>query len=150
MHDIGKIGIPDHILQKSGDLTAEEWEVMRKHPEIGARIIGDDSAEILAMARSVALHHHERWNGDGYPRGLVGEAIPLEARIVMIADVFDALTTERPYKLAWTVEDAVRYMRAQAGILFDPKLLARFFEQLPELLAIKQRFPDSKPLRVGS
>ncbi len=146
MHDIGKIGIPDYILQKSSDLTPEEWEVMRRHPQIGADIIGNDSAEIQAMARSVALHHHERWNGEGYPRGLAGEAIPLEARIVMIADVFDALTTERPYKKAWPIEDAVKYMRAQSGVLFDPKLLALFFERLPAILAIKQRYPDSKPL----
>ena len=146
MHDIVKIGIPDHILQKSSDLTPEEWEVMRKHPQIGAEIIGDDDAQILAMARSVALHHHERWNGEGYPRGIAGEAIPLEARIVMIADVFDALTTERPYKQAWPVEGAVKYMRAQSGVLFDPRLLGLFFEQLPALLAIKQRYPDSKPL----
>ena len=148
LHDIGKIGIPDQILQKATDLSPEEWETMRRHPEIGAHIIGEDDSEILRMARSVALNHHERWNGEGYPRGLAGDAIPLEARIVTIADVFDALTTERPYKNAWPVDEAVKYMRAQAGVLFDPKLLQLFFQQLPLLMEIKGRFPDSKPLPV--
>jgi putative two-component system response regulator len=150
MHDIGKIGIPDSILQKSTDLSAEEWVVMRRHTAIGAEIIGDDDAEVLTMARSVALHHHERWNGEGYPQGLTGENIPLEARIVMIADVFDALTTERPYKKAWPVEDAVKYMKVQSGVLFDPKLLQLFFDRLPQVVEIKDRHPESRPLKASS
>jgi putative two-component system response regulator len=149
MHDIGKIGIPDSILQKSTDLSAEEWVVMRRHTIIGAEIIGDDDAEVLTMARSVALHHHERWNGEGYPQGLVGENIPLEARIVMIADVFDALTTERPYKKAWPVEDAVKYMKVQSGLLFDPTLLQLFLDRLPQVMEIKDRHPESRPLKAS-
>ena len=142
MHDVGKIGIPDAILQKPGKLTAEEWDVMRGHPAIGADIIGEHPSGVLHLARTVALYHHEKWDGSGYPHGLAGEAIPAEARIVALADVFDALTARRPYKEPWPVEDTVAHLRAQAGLHFDPVMVEVFIAQLPTLLDIKNRWPD--------
>lgn len=142
MHDVGKIGIPDAILQKPGKLTDEEWVVMRTHPQIGAEIIGKDHSSILQLAYSVALYHHEKWNGKGYPFGLAGEAIPLEARIVAIADVFDALTSIRPYKKAWTADDALALIESEAGQHFDPQLVAHFLPLKEELLAIRERWAD--------
>ena len=142
MHDVGKIGIPDAILCKPGKLTPEEWEVMRRHPEIGADIIGEHPSGVLRLARSVALYHHEKWDGSGYPHGLAGEAIPAEARIVALADVFDALTARRPYKAPWSIEDTVAHLRAQAGQHFDPTMVEIFIAQLPALLDIKNRWPD--------
>jgi putative two-component system response regulator len=126
MHDIGKIGIPDAILLKPGKLDADEWNIMRSHAEIGARIIGEDKSSLLQMAATIALSHHERWDGTGYPQGLQGEAIPLAARIVAIADVFDALTSKRPYKHAWTVDEAFALIASEAGKHFDPALAACF------------------------
>ncbi len=145
MHDIGKIGIPDGILQKPGKLTGEEWDVMRTHPHIGAEIIGEDNSLLLQMARSVALYHHEKWNGKGYPHGLAGEAIPLEARIVAIADVFDALTSVRPYKKAWDPDDALALIHDEAGQHFDPQLAALFIPLKPQLLEIRERWADIWP-----
>lgn len=142
MHDIGKIGIPDAILRKPGKLDAEEWAVMQQHAEIGARIIGEHPSGLLRMARSIAMHHHEKWDGSGYPKGLAAKAIPIEARIVAIADVFDALTTERPYKQAWSVEEAVALIQREAGRHFDPQLVALFIEQLPAILDIKARWAE--------
>ncbi len=142
MHDVGKIGIPDAILQKPAKLTPEEWSVMRRHPEMGAEIIGDSPAHVLRLARSVAQHHHEKWDGSGDPAGLAGQAIPLEARIVAIADVFDALTSERPYKKAWTAEDAMALIQEQAGAHFDPALVALFVGLQPQLHEIRQRWSD--------
>ncbi|MFC3533766.1 HD domain-containing phosphohydrolase [Vogesella facilis] len=142
MHDIGKIGVPDAVLQKKGKLDEAEWVLMRQHAAIGARIIGEDSSSLLQMARRVAEYHHEKWDGSGYPHGLAGEAIPLEARIVAIADVFDALTSVRPYKPAWPVEEAVAYIREQAGKHFDPALVALFCAQLPAMLEIKARWAE--------
>lgn len=143
MHDIGKIGIPDHILRKRGRLDDAEWQVMRTHPEIGGEIIGDDDSALLTMARVIALTHHEKWNGGGYPGGLAGEAIPRVSRIVAIADVFDALTSPRPYKKAWCIEDAVAMLEEGAGVHFDPQLVTLFLEHLPEVLAIKDRFAET-------
>lgn len=143
MHDIGKIGIPDHILRKRGRLDDDEWQVMRTHPEIGGEIIGTDDSELLAMARVIALTHHEKWNGSGYPGGLEGEAIPRVSRIVAIADVFDALTSPRPYKQAWSIDDAVALLREEAGVHFDPQLVPLFIEHLPEVLDIKERFAET-------
>lgn len=142
MHDVGKIGIADAVLLKPGKLDAEEWAHMRRHPEMGAEIIGEHDARVLQMARRVALYHHEKWDGSGYPEGLAGEAIPLEARIVALCDVFDALTSERPYKQAWPVERAVALLREEAGRHFDPALVEHFVAALPEIVAIRERWAD--------
>ncbi len=142
MHDIGKIGIPDHILLKPGKLDADEWELMKRHTEFGAEIIGDDPDPLLHISRTIALSHHEKWDGSGYPHGLAGEEIPLEGRIVAIADVFDALTSERPYKKAWSVEDAVKLIDDNHGSHFDPALVPLFHEVMPEILDIKERYAE--------
>ncbi len=142
MHDVGKIGIPDAVLRKPGPLDADEWATMRRHPEIGAEIIGEHPSGVLQLAREIALAHHEKWDGSGYPRGLAGEAIPLSARIVAIADVFDALTTRRPYKEPWPVQDALDHIAAQAGKHFDPALVALFAPLLPQLLEVRARWAE--------
>ena len=142
MHDVGKIGIPDAVLLKPGPLDDDEWVTMRRHPEIGADIIGEHPSGVLRMARTIALAHHEKWDGSGYPNGLAGEGIPVEARIVAIADVFDALTARRPYKEPWPVPEAVDYIQSQAGRHFDPALVEHFVSLVPELLAIRERWAD--------
>ena len=142
MHDVGKIGIPDAILQKPGKLDSQEWDVMRQHPEIGAQIIGDHDASLLRMARRIALSHHEKWDGSGYPGGLAGEAIPVEGRIVAIADVFDALTSVRPYKQAWPVDKAVDLIRSERGKHFDPQLVDCFLDSLDAIIEIKERWAE--------
>lgn len=142
MHDVGKIGIPDAILLKNGPLTDAEWVVMRQHPQFGADIIGDHTSLLLRMARLIALSHHERWDGKGYPLGLQGEAIPLEGRIVAVADVFDALTNARPYKPAWPVDAAVTQLRKEAGHHFDPRVVEHFINILPQVLAVKAQWPE--------
>jgi putative two-component system response regulator len=142
MHDIGKIGIPDHILTKPGKLTEEEWQIMKTHPVIGAEIIGEHSDPMLTMARRTALTHHEKWDGSGYPAGLIGEAIPIEGRLVALADVFDALTSTRPYKAAWPLDEAVAYIKSMAGRQFDPALVACFEESLPLLLSVRDRWSE--------
>lgn len=142
MHDIGKIGIADHILLKPGKLTAEEYQEMQKHPLIGAEIIGDCESVLLKMAKTVALYHHEKWDGSGYPHGLAGETIPVEARIVALCDVFDALTSTRPYKKAWTVPDTLDYIRQQKGLHFEPRLVDLLEQQLPQILEIKERWAE--------
>lgn len=142
MHDVGKIGIPDAVLLKPGPLDAAEWSVMRQHPSIGAEIIGEHDSGILQLARSIALTHHEKWDGSGYPLGLQGKAIPLAARIVAIADVFDALTSVRPYKKAWSLDDAFAHIAAQAGIHFDPELVPVFLGLRPQIETISQRWKD--------
>ncbi|MDF3867191.1 two-component system response regulator [Pseudomonas denitrificans (nom. rej.)] len=143
MHDVGKIGIPDAILQKPGRLDEREWQVMRQHPEIGARIIGEHDSNLLRLARSIALTHHERWDGTGYPKGLRGEEIPVEGRIVAIADVFDALTSVRPYKPAWSIDEAVELLRREKGNQFDPELVELFLGCLPDVLAVRERWADA-------
>jgi putative two-component system response regulator len=142
MHDIGKIGIPDRILQKRGPLDDAEWKLMREHTAIGASILGRHDNALLDTARMVALTHHERWDGAGYPLGLKGEAIPLAGRIVAIADVFDALTSERPYKGEWPVDQAVAYLREHAGAHFDPALTEKFIGVLPQVMEIKDAYSD--------
>ena len=142
MHDVGKIGIPDAVLRKPGKLDGEEWEVMKQHAQIGADIIGEHPSGLLRMAREIALNHHEKWDGSGYPRGIGGAEIPVEARIIAIADVFDALTSERPYKKAWSVEAAVQLLREQSGRHFDPELVELFLGQLPAILEIKERWAE--------
>lgn len=143
MHDVGKIGIRDEVLLKNGPLTPAEWAHMKRHPEIGAEIIGKHSDEMLQAAREIALCHHERWDGSGYPAGLAGEQIPLIARIAALADVFDALLTVRPYKAPWTLEDAVAHIEASAGTHFDPGLIEPFHRALPRMLQIREQFSDS-------
>ena len=142
MHDVGKIGIPDNILQKPGALDKDEWKVMQSHATIGGDIIGKHQGGMLAMAHDVALTHHEKWDGSGYPNGLAARDIPLVGRIVAIADVFDALTSARPYKAAWPVEQAVDYLKQQRGQHFDPELVDLFLEHLPEVLEVKQRWAE--------
>lgn len=143
MHDVGKIGIPDAILRKPGALDAHEWQIMKQHPQMGAEIIGESTSPLMHMAREIALTHHEKWNGSGYPRGLKEEDIPLAGRIVALADVFDALTTERPYKKAWTVNDALELIRKERGSHFDPNLVDHFFKIQPEILNIKEKFAET-------
>lgn len=143
MHDIGKIGIRDHILLKPGKLTDEEFAVMKQHPEIGAEIIGDHDADVLKMAKQISLAHHEKWNGKGYPHGLSGEGIPIVGRIVAIADVFDALTSDRPYKKAWTIEDAMLLIEKEAGQHFDPNLVRLFLGMEKELRQIAAEYSDA-------
>jgi putative two-component system response regulator len=142
MHDVGKIGIPDAILQKPGKLDGDEWSVMRSHAAIGAEIIGEHESGLLKVASTMALQHHEKWDGSGYPNGLAGTQIDLSARIVAIADVFDALTSVRPYKKAWPVEEAIQALRKDAGTHFDPELVPLFVENLSEVLDIKARWSD--------
>ncbi|MBF0453406.1 MAG: two-component system response regulator [Magnetococcales bacterium] len=142
MHDIGKIGTPDSILLKPGKLSNEEWEIMRQHPGIGAGIIGRHESPLLSMARVVALTHHEKWNGGGYPRGLEGDKIPIEGRIVAIADVFDALTTARPYKPEWPVEKALEMIKSEAGTHFDPTLVTVFLTCIDEMLEVRQKWSE--------
>ncbi len=142
MHDIGKIGIPDNILLKPGKLDASEWALMKQHPLMGADIIGLHDDELLRTARQIALTHHERWDGSGYPGGLKGEAIPLMGRIVAVADVFDALISVRPYKPAFSIDDAVKYMTSEIGRHFDPVLIPAFTKVLPHILKIKDTFAD--------
>lgn len=142
MHDVGKIGIPDAILQKPGKLDAEEWRVMQTHCEIGARILGDDSSALMRTARTIALYHHEKWDGSGYPEGLAGEAIPLAARIIALADVFDALTSERPYKKAWSFSAAIDFIKSQSGLHFDPNLVAKLDQVAPRFLAIFHQYRE--------
>ncbi len=140
MHDVGKIGIPDAVLRKPGKLNEEEWAVMRQHPAIGAGIIGKHNSPLLQTAFDVAISHHEKWDGSGYPKGLSGENIPIAGRIVALADVFDALTSERPYKKAWTLTEAMNFIREQSGKHFDPNLAEAFLEIIPNIIEIKDRY----------
>jgi len=144
MHDVGKIGIPDHILLKPGKLDEKEWALMRQHPFIGYQILGKQDSPLLKLAANIAYTHHEKWNGSGYPRGLKGKNIPLEGRIVAIADVFDALTTERPYKSAWSIEKAVSLIDNEAGAHFDPELVPIFIKHLDSILQIREQWLDKK------
>ena len=140
MHDIGKIGISDLILLKPGRLDPEERKLIETHTTIGGKIIGEHKSELLTLARNVALFHHEKWDGTGYPHGLKGEDIPIEARIAAICDVFDALTSPRPYKEAWPLEKAVAMIREEAGKHFDPKLVEVFLEISPDIAALREKF----------
>ena len=144
MHDVGKIGIPERILTKEGPLNAEEWAIMARHPAIGAGIIGRHNHPLLETARIVALTHHEHYDGKGYPRQLKGEDIPLCGRIVAIADVFDALSSARPYKAAWPLEQTLEYLKSQRGLYFDPRLVDLFIERLPEVLRVQALYTEDK------
>jgi CHASE2 domain-containing sensor protein len=138
LHDIGKIGIPDRVLLKPGKLDAEERALMQTHAELGASMLADSRTELLHLAEIVARTHHERWDGSGYPAGLAGEEIPLPGRICAIADVFDALTSPRPYKDAWPVADALAEIRRQSGAQFDPRVVEAFLALFPEAVALER------------
>lgn len=143
MHDIGKIGIPDSILLKQGKLDEEEWKVMKRHPLIGAEIIGEHSDDLLRTAREISLTHHEKWDGSGYPYGLQKEEISEEGRIIAIADVFDALTTIRPYKKSWSNKDAIQLLIDESGKHFDPNFVPIFLEQMPSILEVKEKWKET-------
>lgn len=142
MHDLGKIAIPDNILLKPGRLDEGEFKQMKAHAQIGADILSNPQSQLVALARSIAITHHEKWDGSGYPKGLKEKEIPLEGRIAAIADVFDALTSERPYKEAWSVEDAVQLLQDESGKHFDPELVTLFVQELPKILEIKNKFAE--------
>ena len=142
MHDIGKIGIADHILLKPGKFEPEEWKEMQTHAQIGANILSGDDSDLMRMAHDIALTHHEKWDGNGYPNGLKGDEIPLVGRITAIADVFDALTSVRPYKKAWTVEDAVKLIKDESGKHFEPRLVDIMVEKLDQIVEIKHKYAE--------
>ncbi|HEY2934017.1 MAG TPA: HD domain-containing phosphohydrolase [Acidobacteriota bacterium] len=143
MHDIGKIAVPDSILLKPDALSSEEFEILKKHTETGARILGGSDIPLLAMAGEIALCHHERWDGGGYPRGLSGEAIPESARIVAIADVYDALLHKRIYKPAFSEDDALEVMREESGRQFDPLIFDHFLRVVPQFQRIRIQWSDA-------
>jgi putative two-component system response regulator len=136
MHDIGKIGVPDEILRKPGKLTGPEMDQMKKHPMIGSEILAGSDSELVRLGGLIALTHHERWDGSGYPNSLAHEEIPIEGRIVAIADVFDALTSERPYKAAFGIEESVSIMCEGRGSHFDPDLLDIFMGLTDEVAGL--------------
>jgi putative two-component system response regulator len=142
MHDIGKVGIADAILLKPGRLTDEELAVMRTHPLLGFKLLNGSASRVLQAGADIALGHHEKFDGSGYPGGLVGEAIPIFSRIVAVADVFDALTSQRPYKAAWSLSASIDFLKANSGSHFDPACVDAFLADWQGVLAIKSRFHD--------
>lgn len=142
MHDIGKIGIPDSIMLKPGKLTDEEFAEMKKHPEIGAEILGESDSDLIELAKVVSMTHHEKWDGTGYPNQLKGDEIPLAGRIVALADVFDALTSVRPYKDAWSVDKALDFITSQKYKHFDPLLVDLFISKIDDIIKIKEQWID--------
>lgn len=145
MHDVGKLGIPDGILLKPGRLDESEFDIMKRHAEIGHAILAGSASQLIALGAEIALTHHEKFDGNGYPNGLKGEQIPLPGRIVAVADVFDALTSERPYKMAWTVDRARAFLLEGRGSHFDPVCVDTFVAAWDEVMAIKGRFVDDFP-----
>jgi len=139
MHDIGKIGVPDNILLKPGKLTDEEFEIVKTHSSIGGKILANSKSETLMVAEQIALSHHEKWNGKGYPQGLAGDNIPLAVRIVGLADTFDALTSKRPYKDPFPVEVALDIIKKDRGQHFDPNVVDVFLENIDEIVKIKEK-----------
>ncbi|MEA1653096.1 HD domain-containing protein [Nitrospirillum sp. BR 11164] len=146
LHDVGKIGIPDAILLKPGPLAPAEWDVMRTHTTIGAGILMGSGLPVLDLAAEVALCHHERWNGQGYPRALKGPAIPLSGRIVALVDVFDALMSARPYKEPWPLSRTLAHITGEAGGHFDPNLVRLFMDQIQDFVAIRERDRDDQAM----
>ena len=142
MHDIGKVGTPDRILLKPGRLDPDELVIMREHARNGYEILRKSTSPLMQIAATIALAHHEKFDGSGYPGGLAGEDIPLEGRIVAIADVFDALTSARPYKVAWEIDRAVDLIKGERGKHFDPHLIDAFMNRFNDVLAIRERHRD--------
>lgn len=140
MHDVGKLGVPDRILLKPGKLDEEEWKIMRAHTTFGAQILADSTSDVIQMGERIALRHHERWDGKGYPEGMAGEEIPLEARICTVVDVFDALTVDRPYRKAVPVEEVIEMMKAERGSHFDPEVLDTFLDAREEIEAVRAEY----------
>jgi putative two-component system response regulator len=146
MHDTGKIGIPDAILKKPAKLNAAEWDIMKTHARIGHDILAKGDAPVFRLAAEIALYHHERWDGSGYPTGLAGEAIPEAARIVAVADVFDALSTKRPYKEAWPMDRVLATIAQSSGNHLDPRMVVRFLELRSRILDIKARWDEQEAI----
>lgn len=146
MHDVGKLGTPDYILLKPGRLTAEEFEIMKCHAAIGYEILKDSSSPMLQLAAQIAWSHHEKWDGSGYPRGLAGDAIPIAGRIVAVADVFDALTSERPYKNAWELGSAIDHIKDLRGQHFDPRCADALLSDMAAVLEIREHYRDDDNL----
>ncbi|MCU7834363.1 MAG: response regulator [gamma proteobacterium symbiont of Taylorina sp.] len=142
LHDLGKIGIPDNVLLKKGKLNDDEWIIMKTHTTIGFDLLKNHASEIVALAQSIALNHHEKWDGSGYPGGLKGDEIPIEARIASICDVFDALTSARPYKKPWPVEDVTVFIKENSGSHFDPQITDIFIQIIPELVILRKQYSD--------
>ncbi len=149
MHDVGKIGIPDGILLKKGRLTDKEFQVMTSHTTIGANILAESNAETLRVAHQIALCHHEKWNGKGYPQGFSGQNIPLLGRVVALTDTFDALTSRRPYKDPYPVEVACDIIKKERGQHFDPDVVDIFFENLDEMLKIKSEVGSAEDMGLS-
>ncbi|MCG6553692.1 MAG: HD domain-containing protein [Candidatus Magnetominusculus sp. LBB02] len=149
MHDVGKIGIPGSILRKPGKLDPEEWKTMETHTTIGYSILSKSNTPLFEMAATVALYHHEKCNGTGYPKGLKGDEIPESAAIVAVADVFDALTMVRPYKEPWPVDRAIEEIRKGAGTHFSPYIVERFFKSIDSIIQIKQAWDDKENAADG-
>jgi len=143
MHDIGKVGIPDSILLKPGKLDHSEFEIMKEHAQFGFDILDGSESKLMQLGAEIALSHHEKYDGSGYPYGLKDEDISIYGRIVSVADVFDALTSERPYKKAWSVDDAIGFLRENSGTQFDRSCVYAFLMDMDEVLRIKQRFTDN-------
>jgi putative two-component system response regulator len=149
MHDVGKIGIPDRILLKPGDLGPKEWEIMKEHTTIGAQILHGADAEFIRMAEIIALTHHERWDGSGYPKGLRGSDIPLAGRIVAISDVFDALASKRHYKDAYPIEESFEIIKESRGTHFDPDVVDAFFGSKRAIIAITRKHVDDEKMDLA-
>jgi putative two-component system response regulator len=144
MHDIGKVGIADQILLKPGRLTPDEFEIMKQHAIYGYEILKGSSSRVLQAGAEIARAHHEKFDGSGYPKGLRGDEIPIFSRIVAVADVFDALTSERQYKKAWPLEQACAFLKANSGSHFDPACVTSFFAHWDQVLEIRERFQDDQ------
>jgi putative two-component system response regulator len=143
MHDIGKIGIPDKILMKPGKLNTEEWTIMQQHTVIGAKLLHGSKQDYMKLAEEIALTHHEKWNGSGYPQGLAAEKIPISGRIVAVADVFDALISERPYKASLSTRESFTIIKNERGTHFDPAVIDAFIGIKQEILSIVEQYKDS-------
>jgi cyclic di-GMP phosphodiesterase len=142
MHDVGKIGIPDRILLKAGKLNPEEWEIMKIHTSLGFKMLDNHPSRLLMKAKEIAITHHENWDGTGYPLGLKGEQIPLSGRICSIADVFDALTSDRPYKIAWSIDDSLNRIKEEKGKKLDPDLVDVFVENPDVYISLKHKYRE--------